>query len=75
MDKSHKYFAFQNTKASIPDNIAPEHQQYHQIAIALPPQGDKIYVGEVSYTASKPISVFVMQPLNLQLHKMQRLFL
>jgi hypothetical protein len=64
MDKSHKYFAIQNTKTSHPDNIAPEHQQYHQIAIALPPQGDKIYVGEVSYSASTPINVFVMQPLN-----------
>jgi hypothetical protein len=64
MDKSHKYFAIQNTITSHPDNIAPEHQQYHQIAIALPPQGDKIYVGEVSYSASTPINVFVMQPLN-----------
>ena len=41
MDKSHKYFAFQETKTSHPDNMAPEHQQYHQIAIALPPQGNK----------------------------------
>lgn len=49
---------------SHPDNIAPKHQQYHQIAIALPPQGDKIYVGEVSYSASRPVNVFVMQPLN-----------
>jgi len=64
MDKSHKYFAIQNTITSHPDNIALEHQQYHQIAIALPPQGDKIYVGEVSYSASTPINVFVMQPLN-----------
>ena len=47
MDKSHKYFAIQETKTSHPDNIAPEHQKYHQIAIALPPQGDKIYVGQV----------------------------
>ena len=64
MDKSHKYFAIQETKTSHPDNIAPEHQKYHQIAIALPPQGDKIYVGQVSYSASRPINVFVMQPLN-----------
>ncbi len=64
MDKSHQYFAIQNTLTSHPDNLAPEHQQYHQIAIALPPQGDKIYVGEVSYSASRPINVFVMQPLN-----------
>ncbi len=64
MDKSHKYFAIQNTKTSIPDNIAPEHQQYHQIAIALPPQGDKIYVGEVTYSASTPVNVYVMLPLN-----------
>lgn len=42
MDKSHKYFAIQDTKSSINDNMAPEHQQYHQIAIALPPQGDQI---------------------------------
>ena len=64
MDKSNKYFAIQDTKPSIPDNLAPEHQQYHQIAIALPPQPDKIYVGQVSYSASRPVSVFVMQPLN-----------
>ena len=64
MNKSHKYFAIQETKTSHPDNIAPEHQKYHQIAIALPPQGDKIYVGQVSYSASRPINVFVMQPLN-----------
>ena len=64
MDKSHQYFAIQNTLTSHPDNLAPKHQQYHQIAIALPPQGDKIYVGEVSYSASTPINVFVMQPLN-----------
>lgn len=64
MDKSHKYFAIQDTKTSHPDNIAPEHQQYHQIAMVLPPQGDKIYVGQVSYSASRPVNVFVMQPLN-----------
>lgn len=60
MDKSHKYFAFQETKTSHPDNMAPEHQQYHQIAVALPPQPDKIYVGQVSYSASRPVHVFVM---------------
>jgi hypothetical protein len=64
MDKSHKYFAIQDTKTSHRDNLAPEHQQYHQIAIALPPQGDKIYIGQVSYSASSPVNVFVMQPLN-----------
>jgi hypothetical protein len=65
MDKSHdKYFAIQDTKISMPDNFAPEHQQYHQIAVILPPQGDKIYMGEVSYSASAPVNVFVMQPLN-----------
>jgi hypothetical protein len=64
MDKSHKYFAFQETKTSHPDNMAPEHQQYHQIAIALPPQGNKIYIGQVSYSASTPVNVFVVQPLN-----------
>ena len=37
MDKSHKYFAIQDTKSSINDNLVPEHQQYHQIAVALPP--------------------------------------
>lgn len=64
MDKSLKYFAIQETKTSHPDNIAPEHQQYHQVAILLPPQSNKIYVGQVSYSASKPVNVFVMQPLN-----------
>lgn len=33
MDKSNKYFAIQNTKTSIPENVGPEHQQYHQIAL------------------------------------------
>jgi hypothetical protein len=42
MDKSHKYFAIQDTKNSVPDNLAPEHQQFHQIAVALPPQPNKI---------------------------------
>jgi hypothetical protein len=37
MDKSHKYFAIQDTKSSINDNLVSEHQQYHQIAVALPP--------------------------------------
>jgi hypothetical protein len=64
MDKASKYFAIQETKISHPDNMAPEHQQYHQIAIALPPQGNKIYIGQVSYSASTPVNVFVMQPLN-----------
>jgi hypothetical protein len=65
MDKSHdKYFVIQDTKNSVPDNLAPEHQQFHQIAVALPPQPNKIYVGEVSYFASAPVNVFVMQPLN-----------
>ena len=64
MDKSHKYFAIQKTKTSHPDNMAPKHQQYHQIAIALPPQGNKIYIGQVSYSASRPVNVFVVQPLN-----------
>ncbi len=65
MYKSHKYFVIQDTKSSINDNLAPEHQQYHQIqyhqiAVALPPQPDKIYVGQVSYSASRPVHVFVM---------------
>jgi hypothetical protein len=64
MDKSHKYFVIQDTKISHPDNMAPEHQQYHQIAIVLPPQSNKIYVGQLSYSASNPVNVFVMQPLN-----------
>ena len=64
MDKGHKYFAIQDTKNSVPDNLAPEHQQFHQIAVALPPQPDKIYVGQLSYSASTPLNVFVMQPLN-----------
>jgi hypothetical protein len=64
MDKSHKYFAIQDTKNSVPDNIALEHKQYHQIAMVLPPQPDKIYVGQVSYSASRPVNVFVLHPLN-----------
>jgi hypothetical protein len=64
MDKEHKYFVIQDTKTSVPDNLAPEHQQFHQIAVALPPQPNKIYIGEVSYSASAPVNVFVMQPLN-----------
>ena len=60
MYKSHKYYVIQDTKSSINDNLAPEHQQYHQIAVALPPQPDKIYVGQVSYSASRPVHVFVM---------------
>jgi hypothetical protein len=63
-DKSHKYFAIQETKTSYPDNLAPGHGQFHQIVVFLHPKPDKIYVGEVSYTASSPVNVFVMQPLN-----------
>jgi hypothetical protein len=64
MDKSHKYFVIQDTKTSVPDNLAPEHQQYHQIAVVLPPQSNKVYVGQISFSASSPVNVFVMQPLN-----------
>jgi hypothetical protein len=64
MDKGHKYFAIQETKSSVPDNIAPGHAQYHQIAVALPYHEGKLYAGQLSYTASKPVNVFITQPLN-----------
>ena len=64
MDESQKFFAIQKTVTSIPDSIAPGHAQYHQIVIALPYNPNSIYVGEVSYSASSPINVFVQQTLN-----------
>lgn len=40
----------------MPDILAPNHQQYHQVAIALP---DQLH-GKV-YTASQPLQLLVVQ--------------
>jgi hypothetical protein len=58
------YFAIQETKKSEPDT-APGHEQYHQIAIALPEREDgKIYTGQISYSASTPVAVLTLQPID-----------
>lgn len=58
------YFSIQDTKKSEPDT-APGHSQYHQIAIALPEREDgKIYTGHVSYSASTPVAIVTLQPIN-----------
>jgi hypothetical protein len=57
-------FAIQETKKS-EDDIAPGHEQYHQIAIALPEREDgKIYTGQISYSASTPVAVLALQSIN-----------
>ena len=49
----------------MPDILAPNHQQYHQVAIALPDQlHGKVYTGTVTYTASQPLQLLVVQPFN-----------
>jgi hypothetical protein len=35
-------FPIQETKTSEPDTLAPGHEQYHQIAIALPERDDTV---------------------------------
>ncbi len=58
-------FAIQKTAQSIPDILAPGHEQYHQVAIALPERQDsKVYTGTVTFTASQPLQVIVVQPFN-----------
>ena len=58
-------FAIQKTAQSMPDTLAPDHEQYHQVAIALPERQDsKVYTGTVTFTASQPLQVIVIQPFN-----------
>ena len=58
-------FAIQKTAQSMPDTLAPGHEQYHQVAIALPERQDaKVYTGTVTFTASQPLQVIVVQPFN-----------
>jgi hypothetical protein len=45
--------------------LTPGHQQYHQVAIALPDQlHGKVYTGTLTYTASQSLQVVVGQPFN-----------
>lgn len=56
-------FVIQETAQSVPDDQAPGHEQYHQIAVALPEREDgKVYTGMVTFTASQPLQVIVGQP-------------
>ncbi|MGD1835547.1 MAG: hypothetical protein ACPKQO_07480, partial [Nitrososphaeraceae archaeon] len=56
-------FAIQKTDKSTQDPL-PGHES-HQIVIALPPRDDgKMYVGAVTYSASKPVEVVVLNPFN-----------
>lgn len=58
-----KMFAIQKTDKSIQDPL-PGHEA-HQIVIALPPRDDgKMYSGQVTYSASKPVEVVVLNPFN-----------
>jgi hypothetical protein len=56
-------FPIQKTDKSMQDPV-PGHET-HQIAIALPPRTDgKMYSGQVTYSANKPVEVVVLNPLN-----------
>ena len=56
-------FAIQKTDKSMQDPL-PGHEA-HQIVIALPPRDDgKMYMGAVTYSASKPVEVVVLNPFN-----------
>lgn len=56
-------FAIQKTDKSIQDPL-PGHET-HQIVIALPPRDDgKMYSGQVTYSASKPVEIVVLNPFN-----------
>jgi hypothetical protein len=58
-----KMFAIQKTDKSVQDPL-PGHET-HQIAIALPPRSDgKMYSGQVTYSASKPVEIIVLNPFN-----------
>lgn len=56
-------FAIQKTDKSMQDPL-PGHEE-HQIVIALPPRDDgKMYSGQVTYSASKPVEMVVLNPFN-----------
>ena len=56
-------FAIQKTETSTQDPL-PGHEG-HQIVIALPPLSDnKMYSGKVTYAASKPVEVVVLNSFN-----------
>jgi len=56
-------FAIQKTDKSVQDPT-PEHET-HQIILALPPRIDsKMYSGQVTYSASKPVEIVVLNPFN-----------
>jgi hypothetical protein len=58
-------FVMQNSSQYMSDNLAPGHEQYHHVAIALPERQDgKVYTGTVTFTASQPLQVIVVQPFN-----------
>jgi len=58
-----KMFAIQKTDKSIQDPL-PGHEA-HQIVIALPPRDDgKMYSGQVTYSASKPVEIVILNPFN-----------
>jgi hypothetical protein len=53
----------QKTGVSAPDQL-PGHSA-HQLVMALPPRGDgKVWVGTVTWTASKPVEVVVLHMYN-----------
>lgn len=58
-------FVMQNSSQYMSDNLAPGHEQYHHVGIALPERQDgKVYTGTVTFTASQPLQVIVVQPFN-----------
>ncbi|HZD34627.1 MAG TPA: hypothetical protein VE130_05440 [Nitrososphaeraceae archaeon] len=58
-------FAMQSTAASEPDMITKMHEQAHQAVQVLPKRDDgKFYTGTLTYVASIPVEVVVLQPLN-----------
>jgi hypothetical protein len=64
MKNPYEYFAIQDTMKSEPDTV-PGHEQYHQVAVALPQRNDgSIYVGQLSYSASTPVAVLTLQPID-----------
>lgn len=57
-------FAISKSAQSMPDPT-PGHEQYHQAVIVLPERDDgKVYAGTITYTASLPVEVVVLQPFN-----------
>ena len=56
-------FAIQTTQKSMQDPL-PGHEK-HQIVIILPPRDDgKFYSGTLTYAASQPVEVVVLNPFN-----------